>query len=202
MCRPMLTSVYTRWGINSETSRFIPRQNKTRSFEKLVMSYFQQTRPGCKILRASTLQADRRKLNASKLMGFVLIAILCLKHWVVFTTFVPVESSAHPSLKTISDVAVGKKELDELRREYIQEKGFTVIEMWECEWWRFYKTTTSFELHIQEHFPYRQSLREHQLLEGIKKGNLFGYVQCDIEVPEQLRANFANFPPIFKNSFS
>ena len=32
------------------------------------------------------------------------------------------------------------------------------------------------------------------------KGNLFGYVQCNIEVPENLRANFANFPPIFKNT--
>ena len=32
------------------------------------------------------------------------------------------------------------------------------------------------------------------------KGKLFGYVQCDIEVPESLRANFANFLPIFKNT--
>ena len=39
-----------------------------------------------------------------------------------------------------------------------------------------------------------------QILEGIKKGSLFGYVQCDIEVPETLRVNFANFPPIFKNT--
>ena len=39
-----------------------------------------------------------------------------------------------------------------------------------------------------------------QLLEEIKEGKLFGYVQCDIEVPENLRANFANFPPIFKNT--
>ena len=36
-------------------------------------------------LRASTLQADRRKLIASVLMGFVLIAILYLKQWVAFT---------------------------------------------------------------------------------------------------------------------
>ena len=28
----------------------------------------------------------------------------------------------------------------------------------------------------------------------------FGCVQCDIEVPENLRANIANFPPIFKNT--
>ena len=34
----------------------------------------------------------------------------------------------------------------------------------------------------------------------MKEGNLFGYVQCDIEVPENLRKNFANFPPVFKNT--
>ena len=69
-------------------------------------------------LTASTLQADRRKLIVSVLMGFVLIAILCLKQWVAFTTFVLVKS----------------------------------------------------------------------------------YVPCDIEVPENLRANFGNFPPFFKNT--
>ena len=34
----------------------------------------------------------------------------------------------------------------------------------------------------------------------MKEGKLLGYVQCDIEVPENLRANFAKFPPIFKNT--
>ena len=32
----------------------------------------------------------------------------------------------------------------------------------------------------------------------MKEGKLFGYLQCDIEVPEILRAIFANFPPLFK----
>ena len=72
--------------------------------------------------------------------------------------------------------------------------------MWECEWWRLYKTTTNVKLHIRQNFPYRRSFTEQQLLEGMKNGNLFGYVQCDIEVPENLRTNFANFPPIFKNT--
>ena len=36
-------------------------------------------------------------------------------------------------------------------------------------------------------------------MEGLKKRNLFGYVQCDNKVPEKLRATFANFPPKFKN---
>ena len=103
-----------------------------------------------------------------------------------FYQFCPCQE-LRPSL-TEGDIKRGskKREIDELRRGYIQEKGFTVIEMWECEWWRLYKTTTKVKLHIRENFPYRRSLTEHQLLEGMKKGNLFGYVQCDIEVPEKL----------------
>ena len=53
---------------------------------------------------------------------------------------------------------------------------------------------------MREHFPDSRSLAGEQLLKEIKEGKLFGYVQCDIEVPENLRANFANFPPIFKST--
>ena len=67
-----------------------------------------------------------------------------------------------------------KKELDELRRNYIQEKEFTAIEMCECEWWRLHRTTTFLKPHVQENFSYRRSVTEHQLLDGMKKGNLFG----------------------------
>ena len=49
MCQPMPTSLYTRCDFDSEMSRFTPRQKKTRSFEDMVMSYFQRTRPDCKI---------------------------------------------------------------------------------------------------------------------------------------------------------
>ena len=70
--------------------------------------------------------------------------------------------------------------------------------MWECERWRLYKANTNVKLHIRENCPYRRSLTEQPLLEGIKKGSLLGYFQCDIEVPENLRVNFANCPPIFK----
>ena len=38
MCQPMPIGLYTRWDMDSETSRFTRRQNKTRSFENIVMS--------------------------------------------------------------------------------------------------------------------------------------------------------------------
>ena len=38
------------------------------------------------------------------------------------------------------------------------------------------------------------------MLEQIRSGKLFSYVQCDIEVPEELKKKIANFPLIFKNA--
>ena len=37
-------------------------------------------------------------------------------------------------------------------------------------------------------------------MQEIKSRRLFGYIQCDLKVPEHLKAYFANFSPIFKNT--
>ena len=94
------------------------------SIQKRVDSYLDKTGPAalkiwsCLIsneqdqnvkLKASLQQADIGKLTASVLMGFVLIASLCLKPWVAFTTSVPVETCVLPSLKRIFNV-VAKRE--------------------------------------------------------------------------------------------
>ena len=59
---------------------------------------------------------------------------------------------------------------------------------------QFWKTKYSREFTLQT-ITYRTTTPRRK-----KKGNLFGYVQCDIEVHENLRVNFANFPPIFKKT--
>ena len=93
-----------------------------------------------------------------------------------------------------------RREMDEMRRDYIRGEGFKIVEMWECEWWKLFNTEPLVKQHLRDMFPYKLPLREEGLLQRIKDGNLFGYVQCDIEVPEHLREKFANFPPIFKNT--
>ena len=163
------------------------------------MFYSQRSRPDCKI---ESLHTTSRQKNLDRFIvdGFssqcntVFEAMGCCYNFCL-------SQELRPSL-TKEDIKQGnkKRELDELRRNYIQEKGFNVIERWEIEWWRLYKTTTENKLHTRENFFSRRSLTEHLVLEGIKKGNLFGYVQCDIEVPKNLRTNFADFPPIFKNT--
>ena len=199
MCQPMPTGLYTRWDFDSEKSRFTPRQNKTRSFENMVMSYFQGIRLGCKIESFFTT-GRQRKIDCFSVDGFCSHCNTVFEAMGCFCHFCPCQE-LRPSL-TEEEIQLGskKRELGALKRHYIQEKGFKVIEMWECEWWRLYKATNMVKQHIREHFPYRRSLAPEQLLEEIKKGKLFGYMQCDIDVPENLRGNFANFPPIFKNT--
>ena len=171
----------------------------TRSFEKLVLSYFQRTRPESKIESFSTT-GRLKKIDQFACDGFcihcntVFEAAGCSHH------FCHCQEARSSSTGEETQRGSSKKVLNQLRRKYIKEESFTVIEMWECEWWRVYKTTTNVKLQIRENFPDRRSLAEHQFREGIKEGTLFGYVQCDIEFPEKLRANFANFTPIFKNT--
>ena len=147
----MPTGLYTRLDLNSETSRFTPQQNKPRSFENMVMSYFQRAKPECEIESFFTT-GRQKKIDSFSVDGFcshcntVFEALGCFYH------FCPCQELRF-SL-TEEDIRRGskKKELDALRRHYIQEKGYKVVEMWECEWWRLYKISNTVEQHIRHTF--------------------------------------------------
>ena len=49
MCQPMPIGLYTRWEYDSETKRLTACQNESRSFEDMVLSYFQKGRLDCQI---------------------------------------------------------------------------------------------------------------------------------------------------------
>ena len=108
MCQPMPTGLYTRWEIDSEIGRFTPRQNKTRSFENMVMSYFQRTRPDCKIESFYTT-GRQKKIDRFSVDGFCshCNTVFEARGW--FYTFFPVQSCAHLSLTKMSNVAVGEE---------------------------------------------------------------------------------------------
>ena len=71
--------------------------------------------------------------------------------------------------------------------------------MRECEWWDQVQKSSILKDHVRKNFPYKLPLSKETLLTRIHEDKLFGYVQCDLEVPEELCERFANFPPIFKN---
>ena len=61
------------------------------------------------------------------------------------------------------------------------------------------KTDKFVKHHLSQSVPYKMPLIEKRLLGIINSGSLSGYVQCDNQVPENLRECFANFPLICKN---
>ena len=116
-----------------------------------------------------------------------------------FYHFCPCQDIPPSLIEEFNPRGSNKRELDELRRKYIQN-NFAVLEMWECEWWRLYHTIIIATKDIREKLLKRRSLATKQLLEEIKDRKLFGYIRCDSEVPKNLRTNFAKLPPIFKNT--
>ena len=110
MCQRMPTGLYTRWDLDSKTSNFTPGKNKTRSFENMVMSYFQQTRPECKTESFFTTSRQKR-IDCFSVDGFCSYCntALCSNPWVAFITSIPVKSCVLLSLKKIFNV-VAKRE--------------------------------------------------------------------------------------------
>ena len=71
----------------------------------MVMSYFQRTRPDCKIETFYTT-GRQNEIGCLNVAGFCSRCNTVFEAMVAFTTFVPVKSFAHLSLKKISNVAV------------------------------------------------------------------------------------------------
>lgn len=82
--------------------------------------------------------------------------------------------------------------------EDIRAAGFTLIEMWECEWRTFSQglvITNPYE-YPTEHL-YRMS--QNDIIRYILTDQMFCVIECDIHVPDQLKDKFSEMPPIFKN---
>ena len=74
-------------------------------------------------------------------MDFEDTAILRLKLWGGFIIFAYVRKEENCARNS---TRINKRELNELRKFYIKEKSFNVIDMYEYNSWRIYKTDTFF----------------------------------------------------------
>ena len=53
--------------------------------------------------------------------------------------------------------------------------------------------------YVRTHFLFKSPLSANSLVQNIRNETMFGYVQCGLSFPDELKAKFSNFPPIFKN---
>ena len=107
------------------------------------MFFYQETRPKCKIESFFT-SGKQKKINCFNVDVYcdhcktVFEAMGCYYHFCSC-------QEAYPSL-TDQKIERGNKrrEMDDMRREYIKEKGYKVEEIRECEWWESFKKMNLF----------------------------------------------------------
>lgn len=95
-----------------------------------------------------------------------------------------------------------KKPMADLKQEteenstYVKDQGYNLVEMWECKWLRLTRTQLDVHQLLCNKFHctlgYFHTLNEKQISSAIKKGLLFGVVECDKE-------KFSEMPRISKN---
>jgi hypothetical protein len=110
--------------------------------------------------------------------------------------------------KNFNDVR--QKTMDELRQDtsdttaYLREQGYRVVELWECQWNAMKKQNADLRTFItgqcRQPMDKVLTLTDNEVLQAIMQDKLFGMVECDIEVPQQLRSYFSEMQPIFKNA--
>ena len=169
ICQPMPTGLYTRWNYDTESQKSMPWQNRTRSFEKMVHSYFQQNRPECNIENNVTT-GRQKKSECFSVDGFfnhcntVLEAMGCYFHHCLCR-------EARPSL-TDNKIMRGikKREQDQTRKECMQRKRYKFIEMWECKWWELQWTDATVKNQLRANFPYQWPLSEERFMQEIRIG--------------------------------
>ena len=87
--------------------------------------------------------------------------------------------------------------MDIMRRENIKEKRYKIEEMWECEWLQNFKTDDKIKNHARTRFLLQKA--PDYFLVKLKDGSLFGYVQCGLVAPEELKQNFRWIKQISSN---
>ena len=90
----------------------------------------------------------------------------------------------------------GKDPKNDKKIEELEQMG-EVIVIWGCQWKELLPRVQNFKTKIMPHILKNTHSME-EILESIKKDELFGYILCDISTPEHLQEEMKNFPPLIK----
>ena len=105
----------------------------------------------------------------------------------------------HP-LKNIPHEAIRKETAD--NRKKLEEEGFWVVEMRECEWLEIRKQPEVFcFLRTLKSVSPKRKLTFEKIVGGIRNETLYDFLIVDIDTPNELKEKFKDCPLIIKNSF-
>ena len=119
--------------------------------------------------RASIQQADRKKINASVLMVFVLFATLCSKQWAAFITLVPFKRLVRLSLRRSFNVVVNREKSMNWEKAVNKRKLSLSLKCGSLDGGECTRQAKMSEKIIRQNFPYRRSIAADQLIEEKKR---------------------------------
>ena len=117
----------------------------------------------------------------------------------------PDENAIHPTLKDKIDNPMTVKDIRKRDHQCIQDlqdKGYTVKIIWKKDWQALLTQRPEIKDYLAQNCTYthfKKYLTQYQIIQYIKDRHLFGFVECDIEVPDHLKEYFSEMTPIFKN---
>ena len=133
------------------------------------------------------------------MMDFVVTVTHFLRLWVAFFNFHECqEMDSGPTEKDL-DRGQKKREMDNFSWSYWRE-NWSTVQMRKNVWKQNLRKKHVIKSFVRSAFPFKRALTCNNLLFRIDGGELFGYVQCDIKVPDNLTEKVETSPPFFKHS--
>ena len=116
MCQPMPTGLYTRWEYDSEIKRFTARQNRSRSFENMALSYFEGSRPDCKI-ESNVITGRQNKIDCLRVDGICYRCNTVFEALGCYYNYCPCQEALPSLTGTDSERIVKKRQQNQMRRD-------------------------------------------------------------------------------------
>ena len=91
---------------------------------------------------------------------------------------------------------------DHQRVQDLQDNGYNVEIIREKDWQALLTQRPEIKHYLAQHRTFthfKKYLTQDQIIQYIRGRRLFGFVECDIEVPEHIKEYFSEMTPIFKN---
>jgi G:T-mismatch repair DNA endonuclease (very short patch repair protein) len=118
----------------------------------------------------------------------------------------------HSHLCDLSPSGIKNNRLEDLQNqiktyetlEYFKQLGYKVYHVWECAFMKMKaknQTLKEFCQNLNVIVDTRFRLSEKQIITEVKEGTLFGMVECDLHVPEELYDVFSEFQPVIKHAY-
>ena len=116
----------------------------------------------------------------------------------VFKSFCPFQGSRASLLEEEMQRGISKREHDVLRRDYLSNKSYNIVEIWVCSWWESVREEEVFRNHAKKIFTFKLAMNQESLSDKVGDEKIVRYVQCEPAVSDGINYKLSKFLSLFK----